>query len=108
MDTVLNRIPNISIIDAVVLNCRDLKRDVTPTKSPHVLAPGLKGPLYTAGDSIITGEELSWFLRRGYLRSELFGRTATVQVGGHSYEEFIQPKVRYSCTVKGFNTPKWV
>lgn len=107
-DTVLFRVPHPAVIEAVTIDCRDQRKDVNSTKSPNPLAPGLKGPLYSTGSTIVTAEELSWFLRRGYLRSELHGRTATVRVGDHSYEEFIQPKVRYTCTTRGFNTPKWV
>lgn len=107
-DTVLNKVPDVNLIDAVIYDCRDLRKDVTPTSSPYPLALGLKGPLYSTGSTVITAEELSWFLRRGYLRSELYGRTATVTLGNHSFEEFIAPKVRYSCTTKGYNTPKWV
>lgn len=63
---------------------------------------------FVAGcDVPLDGDEVSWMLRRGYIRSELVGRTVTVTIGEYSVEEFIKPDVVYYITEKGRKSSVW-
>jgi hypothetical protein len=104
MDTVLLKVPNHTIIEFLEA---DFKKDVSmyPLNDvPEKARPkgvNLTGPLYFLNGGVYTAEELSWALRKGYVRSEFYGHRC------HITDEFRKPQVRYNITQKGLATRRW-
>lgn len=104
-DTVLNTVPMAIVAQAME----------EAFKSGHVGTPGsgrynttLQGPLYLVGSEVLTADEISWGLRRGYIRSQFIGRTVTVGTKDHNFEEFVKPRIEYTITTKGRSTTRWI
>lgn len=72
---------------------------------------GLRGPLYSFIDTEgapVTGEELSWAMTRGYVRSHLHGPTESLEsFTGDEIYVFSKPEVEYYVTEKGRTTRVW-
>lgn len=108
IDTVLNKVPALIIIQAMeaAIKKGDEIRPITGDKLKALQEQTkMNGPLYRVGASefYATAEELSWALRKGYVRSEFYGDTITYT---HT-EEFLKPRIRYTATRKGIETKKW-
>lgn len=111
-DTVLFRNPDLSVVMHV-------ERDM---KAGEVLKPlegealekrqqdtGMTGPLYSGAFSTVSAEELSWFLRRGYVKSVLEGELSPVMRDGEPTDQlwYSKPRVVYSITKFGREAVRW-
>jgi hypothetical protein len=98
-DTVLFKVPNPAIAQmmqndmlagATLLPLKDIPpKDRPPTGS-------LLGELYGSDDGVgtrtaYTAEEISWGLRKGYIRSDLYGST----YNRTGTDEYVRPVIRY-------------
>lgn len=113
-DTVLLKVPHNNVINAIQDAAKKgaLFNPITPKEREIIEVDGtrLLGPLYIGGAVVITAEELSWALRKGYLRSELYGPVHTFLKSagtGSDVDEWVRPRVRYVITQKGVTTKLW-
>lgn len=111
-DTVLFKIPDPEVVLGVE-NSLKAEEKIRPLDGwdlevQHRIT-GLTGPLYVAEGSIISAEELSWFLRKGYAKSVLVGDIGTVPGSLWPTEQtgFLRPRVEYIITEFGKSCGRW-
>lgn len=102
VDSTFNRAPDFHVLKQLK---EDFKQDLIMHPSTDVKAETkhteLKGPLYVLNGGVYTADELAWLLKKGYVRSDLYGRRCEVT------DEYTRPKVRYIVTQKGRDSKRW-
>lgn len=111
-DTVLFKIPDAIVVLAVEETMKGGVKiiplnGITLTEMQE--SSGLTGPLYATDEGVITAEELSWFLRKGYVKSVLVGEIGNVAGSQWPSEQtgYLKPRVEYTITEFGKSCGRW-
>lgn len=103
VDRTFNRAPDFHVLQFLEA---DFKKgmDMVPLEDARE-APkyvDMKGPKYVLNGGVYSADELAWLLKKGYVRSEFYGRTDNIT------DEFVRPRVRYHVTQKGLDSRRWI